>query len=330
MRIAVFSAHHYDKTSLEEANKELKHEIVYHEAALNKLTVPLTSGFEAICVFVNDEVDAQVLIELGKRGVRLVALRCAGFNNVDLHAAKENSITVVRVPAYSPHAIAEFTAALLLAVNRHLCRAWTRVREDNFTLDGLLGFDLYGKTVGVIGTGRIGSLVARAFKLGFGCNVIANDIYPNAEVQRLGISYVDRQKIFTDSDIITLHCPLTQETQHLIDRDTLSLCKKGVILINTSRGKLVDTAALVSAIETGRVGGCGIDVYEDETKLFFRDLSNDVVRDDTFQRLITFPNVVVTGHQAFFTREALRSIAHTTLKNVTDFERGHVEEEVLL
>jgi D-lactate dehydrogenase len=236
----------------------------------------------------------------------------------------------MRVPAYSPYAVAEYTVGLLLALDRKICRAWQRIREDNFALDGLLGRDLHGKVVGVIGTGRIGALVAKAFKLGFGCEVVANDIYPNHDLEKLGIRYVESKDLISQADIICVHSPLTQETRHMIKADTLSLAKTGVMLVNTGCGGLIDTKALIAALESGKLGGCAIDVYEGESSLIFQDLSNEVVRDDLFQRLITFPNVLVTGHQAFFTQEALAAITQTTLQNIADFEAGHPDPTMLV
>ncbi len=323
MRVAMFSTHKYDKTSFEEANSSFHHDLTFLSAPLESATASLAEGFPAVCTFVNDHLDAAVLSRLANGGTKLIALRCAGFNNVDLKAAEVNGITVARVPAYSPYAVAEFTVGLLLALDRKIPRAWNRVREDNFSLEGLLGRDLHGKTAGVIGTGKIGSLVANALLHGFGCKVLAYDIYPNAELEARGVHYVELEQLFGDADLICLHCPLTPESRHMINAHTLALVKPGVLLINTARGALVDTKALTDAVESGKVGGVAMDVYEEEAHLFFEDLSNEVVTDELFQRLLTFPNVLVTGHQAFFTKEALAAIAKTTLENVSDFEAGH-------
>jgi D-lactate dehydrogenase len=251
-----------------------------------------------------------------------VALRCAGYNNVDLGAAEAHGITVARVPAYSPYAVAEFTVGVLLALDRQICRGWLRVRGNNFSLEGLVGRDLHGRTVGVIGTGQIGALVAKAFKLGFGCDVVAHDVYRNPELEKIGVRYVELEDLLRTGDIVCLHCPLTSQTRHLINEKTLALTKPGVLLVNTGRGALVDTRALIDALKNGKVGGVALDVYEQESDLFFEDLSNEVVEDDVFQRLLTFPNVIVTGHQAYFTREALTAIAQTTLQNIADLEAG--------
>ncbi|MSS72774.1 MAG: 2-hydroxyacid dehydrogenase [Candidatus Latescibacteria bacterium] len=321
MKVAVFSAKSYDRTFLERANAAQGHELVFLEPRLTRETCALAAEFPAVCVFVNDPLDAPVLTALARRGTRLIALRCAGFNNVDLAAARDLGMTVVRVPAYSPYAVAEHAVGLILALNRKIHRAYARVREGNFALDGLLGFDLYGQTVGIVGTGKIGVLVARIMK-GFGCHLLAYDPFPNAECEALGVDYAALSDLFVRSDIVTLHCPLTPETHHLIDARALDEMKPGVMLINTSRGALVDTRAVIRALKSGKVGYLGLDVYEEEANLFFENLSDRLIQDDVFARLLTFPNVVVTGHQAFFTRNALEHIAETTLANITDFEQG--------
>ncbi len=260
----------------------------------------------------------ETLRALARQGVRLIALRCAGFNNVDLAAARDLSVTVARVPAYSPHAVAEHTLAMILALNRKIHRAYNRVREGNFALDGLLGFDLHGKTVGIVGTGQIGTVVARILS-GFGCRLVAHDPQPNAECEALGVRYVPLDEMFATSAIVTLHCPLTPDTHHLVDAGLLSRAGAGLMLINTGRGALIDTRAVIRALKSGALGSLGIDVYEEEADLFFEDLSGRVLHDDVFARLLTFPNVLVTGHQAFFTREALAGIAETTIANVSAF-----------
>ncbi|OQV10384.1 D-isomer specific 2-hydroxyacid dehydrogenase, catalytic domain-containing protein [Cladophialophora immunda] len=330
MKAIVYSTHHYDQAALESANQHggFNFELTFHDTTLTEATAVLATGFDAVCVFVNDQVDARALKVLAKGGVKVVVLRCAGYNNVDTKAATSFGITVLRVPAYSPYSVAEFTVGLLLALDRKICRAWLRIRLDNFSLDGLLGRDLHGKVVGILGTGRIGSLVAKSMKLGFGCDVIACDPFHNTELESLGIPYVDRQELFSKSDILCLHCPLSAETHHIIDADSLAMAKPGMLLVNTSRGGLIDTKALIAALQKGTIAGCAIDVYEEEACLFFRDLSNTVVRDDAFQRLITFPNVLVTGHQAFFTQEALGAIAQTTLQNLADFDAGKPRPEM--
>ena len=320
MNIAVFSTKPYDRMFLEAANAAHGHELIYFEPRLTRETSALAAGFPAVCVFVNDQLDATVLAALARQGTRLIALRCAGFNNVALAAAREVGLTVVRVPAYSPHAVAEHTLGLVLALNRKIHRAYARVREGNFALDGLLGFDLYGQTVGIVGTGQIGAVVARIMG-GFGCRILAHDPFPNPECEALGARYVALPELFADSDMITLHCPLTPQTRHLIDAQALQQMKPGVMLINTSRGALIDTPSVTEALKSGKIGYLGLDVYEEEADLFFEDLSNIVLQDDVFARLLTFPNVIITGHQAFFTRNALERIAETTLANITTFEQ---------
>lgn len=321
MNIAVFSTKPYDRMFLEAANAAHGHELIYFEPRLTRETSALAAGFPAVCVFVNDQLDATVLAALARQETRLIALRCAGFNNVELAAAREVGLTVVRVPAYSPHAVAEHTLGLVLALNRKIHRAYARVREGNFALDGLLGFDLYGQTVGIVGTGQIGAVVARIMG-GFGCRILAHDPFPNPECEALGARYVALPELFADSDMITLHCPLTPQTRHLIDAQALQQMKPGVMLINTSRGALIDTPSVTEALKSGKIGYLGLDVYEEEADLFFEDLSNIVLQDDVFARLLTFPNVIITGHQAFFTRNALERIAETTLANITTFEQS--------
>jgi D-lactate dehydrogenase len=269
-------------------------------------------------------VDAATIATLAEGGTRLVLLRAAGYNNVDLQAAAQHDVTVARVPAYSPYAVAEHALALMLTLNRRTHRAFNRVREGNFALDGLLGFDLHGKTVGVIGTGTIGAVFARIV-LGLGCRVLAHDPQPNAEVERLGARYVPLEELLESSDVVVLHCPLTKETYHLLDAVAFARMKKGVMVINTSRGALIDTKAAIAALKSGIIGHLGLDVYEEEGELFFEDHSRHVIQDDVFARLLTFPNVLITGHQGFFTREALAGIAETTLRNLTAFERGEGE-----
>jgi D-lactate dehydrogenase len=322
MNVAIFSTKSYDRNTLDAANIANRHTFAYFPCRLDNETVALAKGYHAVCVFVNDVIDARVIKRLAGGGTSLVALRSAGFNNVDLNAANTHGIKVVRVPAYSPYSVAEFTIGLLLSLDRKIHHAWARVREDNFSLDGLLGHDLHGKTVGIVGTGRIGALVARTLKLGFGCNVIAYDIVPDEKLAGIGVDYVSFERLTENADIISLHCPLTPDSQHLLNAAALSRSKKGLVLINTSRGGLVDTPALIAALKSGQLGGVALDVYEQESELFFEDLSLDIVQDDVFQRLLTFPNVLVTGHQAFFTAEALAAIAATTLQSISDAEDG--------
>lgn len=324
MRIAVFNTKPYDRRFLTEANAGFGHDLRFLEPRLEPATAALAAGHGAVCVFVNDTVDAEVLEMLAAGGTRLVALRCAGFNNVDLAAAARLGIDVVRVPAYSPHAVAEFTVALLLAVDRKIPRAWARVRENNFALDGLIGRNLHGRTVGVIGTGKIGALVARSLKLGFGCEVLASDLYPDPALEAAGVRYVPRDQLLREAEIVTLHCPLTPDTRHLIDADAIAAARDGLVIVNTSRGALIDTAALIDGLKARKIGAVALDVYEQEADLFFEDLSNEIVSDDQFQRLLTFPNVLITGHQAFLTEEALRAIAETTLQSVAAAEAGRL------
>ncbi len=319
MKVTIFSSKPYDREFLSKFNTA--HELVFIENHLTAETAALADGSPAVCAFVNDTLDAAALSALAAGGTRFIAMRCAGYNNVDLAAVKSLGFQIARVPAYSPYAVAEHTVALLLAVNRHVHKAYNRVREGNFSIDGLMGTDLHGKTVGVIGTGTIGAIFARIMR-GFGCEVLAHDIRENPECIGHGVRYVPLDEIFTRSHAISLHCPLTPETRHLIDAKSLSLMREGVFIVNTSRGALIDTEAAIAAVKNGKIGGLALDVYEEESDLFFEDLSFQIIQDDIFMRLTTFPNVIVTGHQAFFTREAMENIATTTLANLTDFETG--------
>lgn len=321
MRVAFFSTKPYDRVFFERANERYKHDLVFLESRLTEETAPLAAGCRAVCAFVNDDLNAKALDRLAREEVRLIALRSAGFNHVDLAAAHDLGLTVVRVPAYSPHAVAEHTVGLMLVLNRKFHRAYARVRDGNFSLEGLLGFQMYGRTVGIIGTGQIGLVVGKILQ-GFGCRILAYDPYPSEEARRLGFHYTSLDELFSQSDIVTLHCPLTPDTYHLINEETIAKMKKGVMLINTSRGGLVDTKAVITALKEGQIGYLGLDVYEEESELFFEDLSTEPIKDDVFARLLTFPNVVVSGHQGFFTREALENIADTTLSNISAFERG--------
>jgi D-lactate dehydrogenase len=320
MKVAVFSTKAYDQKSLDAANAAHGHTLSYFEARLKPATAPLAAGCGAVCAFVNDVVNAEVLRTLAGGGTRLIALRSAGFNHVDLKEAASLGITVARVPAYSPFAVAEHAAALVLALNRNIHRAFNRVRENNFSLDGLLGFDLHGKTLGVIGTGQIGVVFVRIMS-GFGMRILACDPFPNPQLGDAA-RYVPLEELLAESDVISLHCPLTRDTHHLIDEAAIGRMKPGVMLINTSRGALVDTRAVINGLKSHKIGHLGLDVYEEEGNLFFEDFSGRVVQDDVFSRLLTFPNVLITGHQAFFTAEALRNIAETTLNNITAFEQG--------
>ncbi|WP_028299933.1 2-hydroxyacid dehydrogenase [Oceanospirillum beijerinckii] len=321
MRIAVFSAQPYDKTYLEQENQHLGHELVYFDLLLNATTAEMCKQFDAVCVFVNDDLSAPVLQKLKDQGVRYIALRCAGFNNVDLLAAKALQLPVVRVPAYSPEAVAEHTIALILTLNRKTHRAFNRVRERNFALNGLLGFNLHGKTVGLVGTGQIGLATAKILK-GFGCQLLAHDPYPNEEFLTLDGHYVSLETLYQQSDIISLHCPLTEESHHLINQHAIEAMKPGVMLINTSRGGLVDTPALITGLKNRKISALGLDVYEQESQLFFHDHSGEIIDDELFERLLTFPNVMITGHQGFFTEEALSQISSTTLNNLEQLAKG--------
>ena len=321
MKVAVFSTKAYDRRFLETINAQYKHELVFFKPHLDSNTASLAADYPCVCVFVNDDLDSQTLKTLYEGGTRLIALRCAGYNNVDLETAAKLDMTLVRVPAYSPYAVAEHTVALILTMNRKIHRAYNRVREGNFSLDGLLGFDLHGCTVGILGTGRIGRIVGNILQ-GFGCKILAYDLYPNEEFAANVAKYVELSELAAKSDIISLHCPLTPETKHVINDKTIAQMKPGVMLVNTSRGGLIDTKAIIAGLKSKQIGYLALDVYEQEEDLFFEDLSNEVIQDDLFQRLLTFPNVLITGHQAFFTENALHNIAETTLSNIKDVETG--------
>lgn len=320
MQVAVFSSRPYDVASLEAANAGAGHALVFHESRLGPETAALAADAAAVCPFVNDDLSRPVIERLAAEGVRLLVLRSAGFNHVDLDAARAGGIAVGRVPAYSPHAVAEHAAALILTLNRKTHRAWNRVREGNLELHGLLGFDLHGKTVGIVGTGLIGRVLARIMA-GFGCRILAHDPVPHPEMIALGVAYVTMDALLAESDIVTLQCPLTPETRHLIDDAAVARMKRGAMLVNTSRGAVVDTRAVIRGLKSGAIGSLGLDVYEEEEGLFFDDFSDRFIDDDVFARLLTFPNVLVTGHQAFFTAEALAGIAETTIANLNTFER---------
>lgn len=328
MKIAVFSSKKWVKDSFSTANSQYGFTIKHFEARLTPDTAPLADGFDAVCVFVNDNVTEEVLSILKDKGVRTVALRCAGYNNVDIKAAAALSIQVVRVPAYSPYAVAEHALGLLLALNRRYYRAYNRIREHNFSLDGLLGFDIHHKTVGIIGTGKIGQIFANLM-MGFECRILAYDKFPSDSMKERGVEYVGLQRLFEESDIISLHCPLTHETYHVINDYALSTMKPGVAIINTSRGPLICSRAVIAGLKSGKIGYLGLDVYEEESDLFFEDLSDTVIHDDVFVRLQTFPNVLITAHQAFFTKEAVSNIAETTFSNLKSIdESGQSANEV--
>ncbi|MEA5573716.1 2-hydroxyacid dehydrogenase [Calothrix sp. UHCC 0171] len=321
MKVAVFSTKVYDRKFLEVANTQHKYELAFFDPYLNKDTAILAKGFPAVCIFVNDQADATTLEILAAQDTELLALRCAGFNNVDLKVAAELGIRVVRVPAYSPYAVAEHTIAMILCLNRKIHRAYNRVREGNFSLDGLMGFDLRDRTVGIIGTGKIGAIVSQILK-GFGCHLLVHDVYRNPQVEALGAKYVELPEIFSKSDIISLHCPLMSDTHHLINSNAIEQMKTGVMLINTSRGALINAKDVTKGLKSGKIGSLGLDVYEKESDLFFEDLSGTIIQDEIFLRLTTFHNVLITGHQAFFTEEALHNIASTTITNITEVLQG--------
>lgn len=321
MKIIFFSAKPYDRLFFDKFNTGF--EIEYFETHLGPHIVDVVTNAIAVCVFVNDKLTEPVIAKLAAKGVKIIALRCAGFNNVDLKAAQEHGIQVCRVPAYSPQAVAEHAVAMLLTLNRKTHKAYNRVREQNFSLNGLLGFNLYQKTVGVIGTGKIGSAFCKIM-LGFGCNVIAYDVYKSKELQDMGVAYHSLEKVMQQADVLSLHCPLTEENHYMINKNTLALMKPGSTIINTSRGGLLCTTDVIDALKSRHVGYLGIDVYEQEEKLFFRDLSENIIEDDVIQRLMSFPNVLVTAHQAFFTEEALTQIAQITLDNITMLADGKV------
>lgn len=327
MKIAFFSSKIYDKIYFNRYNTY--HELKYFENPLNAESVDLTNGYDGVCVFVNDQLNAEVIAQLAARNIKIIALRCAGFNNVDLQAAQKHGITVVRVPAYSPHAVAEHAVALIMTLNRKTHKAYNRVREGNFSLERLTGFDLNGKTVGVVGTGKIGEAFAFIMK-GFGCKVLAYDIHPNPVLINAGIQFVELDELFAQSDVISLHCPLTPQTNHLINSESLEKMKSNTMLINTSRGGLIDTKAVINALKNGKLGYLGIDVYEQEADLFFNDFSESIIQDDMLMRLMSFPNVLITAHQGFFTEEALTQIAQVTLQNLSDFENNQLSETTTL
>ncbi len=318
MKLAFYSTKPYDIEYFTRYNRELNYELLFFETKLEAKSAALSEGCQAVCAFVNDELDDATLSQLSKRGIGLVVLRSAGYNNIDLAAAKKYQIKVARVPAYSPHAVAEHALALILTLNRKTHKAYNRVRENNFSLDKLLGFDIFGKTIGVVGTGKIGEVFAKIL-LGLGAKVLAYDVFKNKGLESQGVTYVPFEKLLVDSKIISLHCPLTPETKHLFNAKVFSQMQSGAMLINTSRGGLIETQDAIAALKSGRLGYLGIDVYEQEGNLFFNDLSESILQDDTIARLMTFPNVLVTSHQGFFTEEALSVIAQTTLKNVQDY-----------
>ncbi|MFN3152714.1 2-hydroxyacid dehydrogenase [Bremerella sp.] len=318
MEVAVFGTKSYDRQFLQSAAEGTDIQWNFIEPRLTETTAPLASPFEAICCFVNDEISSGVLKELANGNTKLIAMRCAGYNNIDLTKAQELGIKVARVPAYSPYAVAEHAVGLILTLNRKYHKAYNRVREGDFSLGGLLGFDLHGKTVGVIGTGKIGQIFARIMH-GFGCKLLAYDVHESDDCLKLGVKYESLEEVLAQSDIISLHCPLLPATRHLIDEEAIGELKPGAMIINTSRGGLINTMAAINGLKTGQIGSLGIDVYEEEAELFFEDKSESVIQDDVFARLVTFPNVLVTGHQGFFTQNALEAIANVTVQNLKEF-----------
>lgn len=327
IKIAFFDTKDYDRTLFEKYNQKYQYDITYFESKLNSETAPLAKGFDVVCIFVNDKADKETLDKLNEYGVKILALRCAGFNNVDLDNL--GNIRVVRVPQYSPYAVAEHATALLLNINRKIYKSYQRVKKYNFSLDGLLGFDLHGKTVGVIGTGKIGKVFIQIMK-GFGTNIIAYDLFKDENAaHELGFEYVSFEELCKNSDIISLHCPLTPETEYIINKTSLSNMKDGVIIINCSRGDLINTDDLIDFLSSGKIGGVGLDVYEKEGDFFLKDMSNDYKRDKNLSLLISMPNVLITSHQAFFTSEALNKIASDTCQNISDiFDTGKCINEV--
>ncbi len=330
MKITFFSTQPYDKIFFNQQNEQLGFELEFFETHLGPHIVHAITNTDVVCVFVNDKVNEDVIEVLATKGVKIIALRCAGFNNVNIEAAKAKGIKVCRVPAYSPEAVAEHAVAMMLTLNRKTNKAYNRVREQNFSLNGLLGFDVHGKTVGVIGTGNIGKAFCKIM-LGFGCKVLAFDMFADKEMEALGVVYKPLIDVFAAADIISLHCPLNEQTKHLINKETIALMKPGVMLINTSRGGLINTKDAIAALKSHQIGYLGIDVYEQEDKLFFKDLSDTIIEDDTIQRLMSFSNVLITAHQAFFTNEALTQIATTTLNNVQELlQTGNLSNKAAL
>lgn len=329
-KITFFGAKPYDIASFDKVNEKYNYDIRYYKGHLNPNNVVLTQDADAVCIFVNDTADATVIDAMVNNGVKLLALRCAGFNNVDMKAAK-GKLPVVRVPAYSPYAVAEYSLALMLSLNRKIHRAYWRTRDGNFSLNGLMGFDMHGKTIGIIGTGKIAKILIRLLK-GFGMRILAYDLYPDMKfAEEEGISYVSLDELYRESDIISLHCPLTDQTKYMIDKDSIDKMKKGVMIINTGRGQLINTNDLIEGLKEKKIAAAGLDVYEEEGEYFYEDKSDKIIDDDVLARLLSFNNVIVTSHQAFFTKEALHNIAETTLQNIDDFRhhRPLVNEVIL-
>lgn len=330
MRIAFYDAHKYEKKIFDEMNEKFRHDITYFDFQLNENTCMTAKDFDVVCVFVNDTLNDIVIKQLKEFNIKMIALRCSGFNNIDLDSASKNGITVVRVPSYSPHAIAEHTIGLMLSLLRKLPQAYVRTRGANFSLEGLIGRELFEKTIGIIGTGQIGKVTAEILK-GFGCSIMLYDIYQDHKwADKNEFFYYPLQEVLQSSDIITLHCPLTDQTKHLINFGSVNLLKKNCIIINTSRGALIETTALIKALKLKKIAGAALDVYEEENTFFFTDWSDEILNDDTLARLLTFPNVIITSHQAFLTEEALKAIATTTLKNISDFDKKETLSNIVL
>ncbi|MGL6019105.1 MAG: 2-hydroxyacid dehydrogenase [Gibbsiella quercinecans] len=321
MKLAIYSTKQYDRKYLELVNQQFGYQLEFFDFMLSPRTAKTAAGCNAVCIFVNDDGSRKVLEELAQMGIKILALRCAGFNNVDLAAASELGIKVVRVPAYSPEAVAEHAIGMMMCLNRRIHRAYQRTRDANFSLEGLIGFNMYNRTAGIIGTGKIGVAAMRILK-GFGMTLLAHDPYPSEQALELGAEYVPLKTLYARSDVITLHCPLTPENHHLLNAEAFALMKKGVMIVNTSRGGLIDSSAAIEALKQQKIGALGMDVYENERDLFFEDKSNDVIQDDVFRRLSACHNVLFTGHQAFLTEEALTSIGQTTLKNIEQLSHG--------
>ncbi|OLQ86382.1 lactate dehydrogenase [Vibrio panuliri] len=323
LNVAMFSSKSYDEKSFSDINREFGFNLHFHDFRLKQKTARMAQGCEVVCAFVNDDLSALVLKELAENGVKLIAMRCAGYDRVDLAAAKQLGLQVVRVPAYSPEAVAEHTVGMMMCLNRRFHKAYQRTRDANFSLEGLVGFNFHGKTVGVFGSGKIGLATMRILH-GLGMNILCFDPYENPQAIELGVTYCDKDTLLKSSDIITLHCPMTPENYHLLNQEAFDKMKDGVMIINTSRGELLDSAAAIEALKQGRIGSLGLDVYDNEKDLFFQDKSNDIVVDDVFRRLSACHNVLFTGHQAFLTSDALANIAQTTLSNIKAFSQNQV------
>ncbi|POY38530.1 hydroxyacid dehydrogenase [Solitalea longa] len=328
MKIAFFSSRQYDIDIFNALNEQYQHKLEFFEPELDDKYAVLAKGFDAVCIFVNDGLNASIIAQLADYGIKAIFLRCTGYNNVDLEAARKNNILVYRVSYYSPYSVAEYAMTLILALNRKVYKSYNRIKRGNFELEGLMGFDLHKKTVGVIGTGKIGKVFTDILR-GFGCRILAYDLFQNEDCLRSGVTYTDLNQLFAESDIISLHCPLTPENRHIINEDAIALMKQDVMIINTSRGQLINTKDIIDGLKSGKIGSLAIDVYEEEAELFFKNLSDKIIQDDIFARLLTFPNVLISGHQAFFTKNALDDIGHATLQNANAAAEGRTNENSL-